>query len=330
MATNVDAQICVRRDTAANWAASSTILLNGEVAYDTTNNKIKIGNGSSLWSALPYLTDATGGGGYPDPNNKAIYVCDFLESAVPIFTSSQGSGQSVPYGQGGWGSAYAFPDAGTEVHPGMIVLVCASANGYCIVGPGISPTGWDLSNQRITNMLVNDYALRYIVSPYAFLSTNTNRFSLYAGVSSQVSLSTAQPPEDGRGAFFRYTHDVNGGRWQCAYYVYDTDTASIVKYYIDSGITVTVDWFNLKIEILNTTTAGSRPVIKWYVNDVEVASIDMNTLPANITWLAGPYVSMSSVATGSPISMGAGMYVDYMDIVTTLNRLPSAIGNVES
>jgi hypothetical protein len=63
MATNVNAQICVRRDTAANWSSANPTLLNGEVGYDTTNNKIKIGNGTLGWNALPYLTDATGGTG---------------------------------------------------------------------------------------------------------------------------------------------------------------------------------------------------------------------------------------------------------------------------
>jgi len=57
-ATNVDAQICVRRDTATNWAASNPVLLNGEVGYDTTNNKIKIGNGTSTWTALSYTADS--------------------------------------------------------------------------------------------------------------------------------------------------------------------------------------------------------------------------------------------------------------------------------
>jgi hypothetical protein len=77
MATNVDAQICVRRDTAANWTSANPTLLNGEVGYDTTNNKIKIGNGSSLWSALPYLTDATGG-------SLTVNTQEFVYAATPV------------------------------------------------------------------------------------------------------------------------------------------------------------------------------------------------------------------------------------------------------
>lgn len=44
--------IKVRRDTAANWA--SVVLADGEISYDTTNKKFKIGNGTSAWSALGY------------------------------------------------------------------------------------------------------------------------------------------------------------------------------------------------------------------------------------------------------------------------------------
>ena len=56
-------RIKLRRDTAANWTSQNPVLALGEPGYDTTNNKIKIGNGTSTWTQLSYLTDATGGGG---------------------------------------------------------------------------------------------------------------------------------------------------------------------------------------------------------------------------------------------------------------------------
>jgi hypothetical protein len=43
-----------RRDSAANWSGSSVILASGEIGVETDTGKIKVGNGSSLWSALPY------------------------------------------------------------------------------------------------------------------------------------------------------------------------------------------------------------------------------------------------------------------------------------
>lgn len=53
-------RIRLRRDTATNWTSSNPTLSLGEPGYDTTNNKLKIGDGTSTWSQLSYLTDNTG------------------------------------------------------------------------------------------------------------------------------------------------------------------------------------------------------------------------------------------------------------------------------
>jgi hypothetical protein len=61
----VQTKIQVRRDTAANWTTAQTaagatpILSAGEIGFDTTNNKFKIGDGTTLWGSLLYQTDAS-------------------------------------------------------------------------------------------------------------------------------------------------------------------------------------------------------------------------------------------------------------------------------
>ena len=50
----------VRRDTAANWTSYNPILLAGEIGYEYNTNKAKIGDGTTNWNGLPYLTTATG------------------------------------------------------------------------------------------------------------------------------------------------------------------------------------------------------------------------------------------------------------------------------
>jgi len=50
-------QIKLRRDTAANWTAANPVLGAGEPGYDTTNSKLKIGNGTTAWTSLPYFDD---------------------------------------------------------------------------------------------------------------------------------------------------------------------------------------------------------------------------------------------------------------------------------
>lgn len=50
--------IKLRRDSAANWSSVNPILAEGEVGVDLTNDKIKIGDGTSTWSALAYTFDS--------------------------------------------------------------------------------------------------------------------------------------------------------------------------------------------------------------------------------------------------------------------------------
>lgn len=52
-------QIKLRRDSYQNWYNANPTLALGEPAYDTTNNKLKIGNGTSAWRSLGYLADST-------------------------------------------------------------------------------------------------------------------------------------------------------------------------------------------------------------------------------------------------------------------------------
>jgi hypothetical protein len=47
--------IKIRRATTLQWNVSTKVLSVGELGLDTTLNKLKVGNGSSLWTALPYL-----------------------------------------------------------------------------------------------------------------------------------------------------------------------------------------------------------------------------------------------------------------------------------
>jgi len=57
------AQIKLRRDTYQNWYDANPVLALGEPAYDTTNNKIKVGNGTDTWRVLDYLPGSGGESG---------------------------------------------------------------------------------------------------------------------------------------------------------------------------------------------------------------------------------------------------------------------------
>ena len=50
--------IRTRRGPAATWTAANPVLSSGEQGYDTTNGKIKIGDGVTAWAGLPYFLES--------------------------------------------------------------------------------------------------------------------------------------------------------------------------------------------------------------------------------------------------------------------------------
>jgi hypothetical protein len=48
-------QIQLRRDTAANWTSTNPTLAAGEVGFESSTGAIKLGDGSTAWTSLPYL-----------------------------------------------------------------------------------------------------------------------------------------------------------------------------------------------------------------------------------------------------------------------------------
>lgn len=55
-----------RRDTSANWTSINPIPAQGEPCYETDTGKLKIGNGSDTYTALPYVSDDGGTAGTTD------------------------------------------------------------------------------------------------------------------------------------------------------------------------------------------------------------------------------------------------------------------------
>src|SRR3990167_2137031 len=49
-------QIQTRRDTSTNWTSNNPTLAQGEIGFETNTNKFKFGDGSTVWTSLPYGT----------------------------------------------------------------------------------------------------------------------------------------------------------------------------------------------------------------------------------------------------------------------------------
>lgn len=54
--------IRLKRGTAAQWTTQDPVLLLGEPGFERDTGKVKIGDGTSLWSALSYVGGGGGGG----------------------------------------------------------------------------------------------------------------------------------------------------------------------------------------------------------------------------------------------------------------------------
>lgn len=54
-------RVRIRRDTAARWNSFNPTLCAGEIGYDLTINNLKIGDGVTKWTSLPYLASGSGG-----------------------------------------------------------------------------------------------------------------------------------------------------------------------------------------------------------------------------------------------------------------------------
>ena len=50
----------LRRDTSTNWSSVNPVLYAGEPGIETNTGQMKIGNGVSTWTQLPYVGNSGG------------------------------------------------------------------------------------------------------------------------------------------------------------------------------------------------------------------------------------------------------------------------------
>lgn len=79
-------RIQLRRDTAANWTAANPILSEGEAGFETDTNKLKIGNGTSAWANLSYITAS--GSSFATSAELAAILSDETGTGTAVFSTS--------------------------------------------------------------------------------------------------------------------------------------------------------------------------------------------------------------------------------------------------
>ena len=88
--TTVKVQIQQRIDTSSNWtSAGTTVLLSGEIGWESDTKKYKIGDGSTQWSSLAY---APGSGGYTAGTGVSISASNVITASAialsQVFTAA--------------------------------------------------------------------------------------------------------------------------------------------------------------------------------------------------------------------------------------------------
>lgn len=64
-------KIQFRRDIATNWETANPVLSQGEMGLDVTNNRFKLGDGTTPWNSLPFAVDFEPDGDYVDLRARA-------------------------------------------------------------------------------------------------------------------------------------------------------------------------------------------------------------------------------------------------------------------
>jgi len=94
--TNTTVRFKLRRAADTLWLAADPVLLEGEPAYSTNSNLLKIGDGNRPWSQLPYINTAgvqgiSGQIGVPTNMTVSAYLSASSKNGPDIILSSNPS-----------------------------------------------------------------------------------------------------------------------------------------------------------------------------------------------------------------------------------------------
>jgi hypothetical protein len=103
-------EIQIRRDTAANWTSANPTLASGEPALETDTKKQKIGDGTTVWTSLPY------NGGSGTVTSTSVVSANGLAGSVATATTTPAItlSTSVTGIVKGNGTALSAATAGTD------------------------------------------------------------------------------------------------------------------------------------------------------------------------------------------------------------------------
>jgi hypothetical protein len=166
------ATILLRRGTSVGWAAKNPVLAAGELGVDTTQSKIKLGDGVTAWNSLAFINAGGGGGsvGWGDiigtlssqadlqlaldakanaSHTHAISAVTGLQTALDgkLGVSAQASTVATINGLLEAGDNVTIEGAGTVASP--YILSSTGGGGSNFIDGGVASSIYSLTNRNI-------------------------------------------------------------------------------------------------------------------------------------------------------------------------------------
>jgi len=324
-------KIQIRRDTAANWTSNDPVLSVGEQGFETDSNKMKIGDGTSAWSALAYMAGGAAGLEVQDPanaNEYYIYVGDPLNKLATI-QDTRGNVSNLAYDQefATLQEAFDFVQSNSLKDVGYSVNRDGNMAAAWVIaiedGVEITNSGgyWSLAHVGQQVLLLNQFAL----DPAGGTATGTTVGDSAALNDSLVIYNCGQVQIGGdlifdcyvqighsniKWFYNQYTNDVS---WVGAVQIYDgttfyTDGAMNLEGSLDikdhsyaflSDVTVTGE--QVRIRTGSTVQAGNITVADQNINVENVARLQCGDISISES---GAFTRTMSVTRESMVSCG--------------------------
>ena len=185
-------RIKLRRDTAANWTENDPVLALGEAGYDTTNNELRVGDGTTAWSGL----ESIGGTGNKITAQKT-YENNHNDGDGQIFTYTTGSiavqfenndglylddllSRWVEYFDGNLDFPYNYSNVSLVINPGTTNLSTTVTN---VISDGNTPTLYTitLGTTDPGPIVVDDIDFNYTYINTIGLDTVNDYFGIATG-----------------------------------------------------------------------------------------------------------------------------------------------------
>ena len=140
-------QIQFRRGTATQWSNTNPVLASGEPGFDTTNNLLKIGDGTSTWSSLISVGSnlySTSRGSETVTSNKSAFTVtgDYVSGNLDVYYN---------------GLKFLKNDDFTETSSTVFTLTNPAVSGDVVewvglVGPVVGPATYQISDAGLTSI----------------------------------------------------------------------------------------------------------------------------------------------------------------------------------